>query len=265
MQHDRIRGAHGPHRSRAKGALRTLRLNDFVRARTCALLALAAVASGCAASPPRAPLIVLQSSAYQCSVEPGLGCGLELAPVLARLDQIEGVESSHASWDGRHFRIALRPAADEQHVARQAMALLDGSDVRRVESRWKRAELEDQRRWFDADETLELSRHEAGVLAAQQAAALSEEIALDAPSSAQLLALLRAVLLRAFEHAHAQGGGLHRLRACLLEARGGFEQRLDFLHPGQRARVAAYLDRQFAGMAPAESERVQPHAPSPQP
>lgn len=264
MHHDRSFGARdSAHAPTCVAADRSSSLRQW-RSLALLALALALVVGGCAATRARAPLVVLQSSAYGCGAEPGLGCGLELAPVLERLDEIEGVETSHVTWDGRHFRLALQQGADEQRVVDWAIAVLEGGDVRRVDERWEHEELEDHRRWFDAEETLALSRHEAGVLAQQHASALGTELALDAQSSAQLLALLRAVLLRAFEQAHAQGGGLHLLHANLLEAREHFEQGLGFLHPGQRARVADYLERQLGGEEPAEETAPSASRPAAQ-
>ena len=54
-----------------------------------------------------AHIVVLESDAYACGAEPGLGCGLALAPALSALDELEGVAESRVSWDGRLFRLEL--------------------------------------------------------------------------------------------------------------------------------------------------------------
>jgi hypothetical protein len=47
----------------------------------------------------------------------GIGCGHRLAPVLDRLDKIDGVEKSSANWTGTMLRISVVSSADRDKVA----------------------------------------------------------------------------------------------------------------------------------------------------
>jgi hypothetical protein len=165
------------------------------------------------------------------------------------MDALEGVEESRVSWDGRFFLIELDPTADAGRVAEGALsALLPGAarlapeDEAVQVASFRRGE-----RWLNRAESVDLSRHEAGVLAAQFAAPLSAEIGLDPERAGQLESVLREELLRAFDRVHAAGGGLERLQTEWPDLRRRFESRVaEFLDAGERARVAEILDQHFA-------------------
>jgi hypothetical protein len=101
------------------------------------------------------------------------------------------------------------------------------------------------RRWLNCERTLELSRFEAGILAADFSADIAAEAELDEADRRRVDAILREEIERAFERAHAAGGGVQRLWEQLPQARIDFEARIGFLAPAQRARIAGFLDRTF--------------------
>jgi hypothetical protein len=205
---------------------------------------LSALLAACATPGPHDRFVYVEADSYGCGAAPGLGCGLALAPALAALDDLDGVAGSSASWDGRYVRLALRPDADEERMLAAAASVLEGSERRVAPSQVPDAR---GRPWYDSVKTVELSRHEAGVIAADFARDMAHEVELDEPARRRLEAELRAGFERAFERAHAAGGGVERLWEQFPRARVEFEGRLTFLSAGQRARVAAFLDEALQG------------------
>jgi hypothetical protein len=61
--------------------------------------------------------IVFRVEGLTCPAVKGLGCGHRLAPVLARLNKIDGVERSFSNRTGTLLRIAVAPSADRDKVA----------------------------------------------------------------------------------------------------------------------------------------------------
>jgi hypothetical protein len=61
--------------------------------------------------------IVLKVEGLTCPAVKGLGCGHRLAPVLARLNKIDGVEKSFSNWPGTLLRISVAPSADRDKDA----------------------------------------------------------------------------------------------------------------------------------------------------
>ena len=147
-------------------------------------IATAVLLAGCAA-PDGAGFVLLESESYRCGAAEGLGCGLAIAPVLERIDELDGVAGSRVSWDGRYFRIEVLPGSDRERVASEAAVLLDGEACCVTAARGKAAPGPPDR-WFDEEATVELSRHEAGVIAAYAALLeprISEVMAVDPPAS----------------------------------------------------------------------------------
>src|SRR5205085_10973701 len=76
--------------------------------------------SAAASEPPkesRAPIdpareIVFEVENLQCPAVKGVGCGSMLAPVLGRIDRIEGVADSFSNWTGTRLRVSAAPGAD---------------------------------------------------------------------------------------------------------------------------------------------------------
>jgi hypothetical protein len=208
--------------------------------RSCAALL---VAAACAASGGR--VVQLQSEAYTCGAAAGLGCGLALDPVLRSIDELEGVEASSVSWDGRTFRIELDPGADSRRVAEEATALLEGGSCCPL-GPGEAAGGARPGEWFDAEQVVALSRYEAAVLAARFATRVLAEVPLEADAAERLLVVLREALQRAFEQAHARGGGLGRLREQLPEGWPRLEARVrELAGEEQAAAILAALEREL--------------------
>ena len=208
------------------------------------LLVLACVSLVACASSSRSRYVLLESESYRCGAAEGLGCGLALAPKLEELDALEGVAESSVSWDGCTFRIELLPGADPERVTSAAEAKLEGEACCVTEPRGQAASAQGER-WFNAEQTVALSRHEASVIAAGFSAAVGAEVPLEEQSAERLHAVLREELEAAFERAHAAGGGVQRLREQLPGAWPRLEARLaEFLTPGQQEQVLAVLARE---------------------
>jgi hypothetical protein len=199
--------------------------------------------AACSSTGARNAYVVLQSDSYICGAAEGLGCGLAIAPALAQLDALAGVQESRVSWDGRWFRIQLEPGASPERVAEAAAAVLEGP-AQRVDVEHAPVE---EGAWWNEQGTLELSLHEASELAADFTADIAATVELDEAQRAQLGALLREEIAQAFERAHAAGGGIPRLWEELPQARAQFAKRLDFLDVVQRSKVLEFLDRALGG------------------
>jgi hypothetical protein len=210
---------------------------------TLRLLFAASLLAACAAPAPRT--VLLESASYGCGAADGLGCGLAIAPVLHRIDALDGVAGSSVSWDGRTFRIEIEPGADPEQVGAAAAALLEGEACCVTESRGKAAPGEPDR-WYDEEGTLALSRHEASVIAAHYSSVIAAEVALEPATAERLHTVLREELERAFEQAHAEGGGVHRLMEQLPESWPRFEARMaELLTPEQLDRVTTIVGREL--------------------
>jgi len=162
-----------------------------------------------------------------------------------RIDGLEGVAESSVSWNGQYFRIEVLPGVDPDRVAVEAAALLEGEACCVTASRGRAAPAE-HGQWFNEEQTVALSRHEAGVIAANYAASISAEVTLEAGVTERLHTVLREELEHAFEQAHAAGGGVYRLREQLPVAWPKFEERLaEFLTPEQGERVSTIIAREL--------------------
>jgi hypothetical protein len=214
--------------------------------RAARLLALAALLLPACAAPPSggAAFLYFETEAYACGAEENLGCGLALQPALSRLDVLDGVAASSVSWDGRFVRVELQQGADAGRVAAAVATELEGDEKLLPE-----APDEGGPGWLDVNRCLELSLHEAGVLARQYAGELAASAAVGQPASYQLESVMREALEQAFRRAHAAGGGVPRLREELLAGRTEFESQLGFLSAEQRALVLAGLDEALSGEA----------------
>ncbi len=211
---------------------------------TCVCL-WAFLAWGCATTQPATgSILILESGSYGCGAEDGLGCGLELAPMLADLDQVPGVEHSSASWDGRYVRLELASDANREHVVDAAAQRMHG-DARPLDP--SRVPTAARPGWWDAASTIELSRYEAGVLARDYANEIAAVASLADEERERIHGALHKLLLDAFEDAHAQGGGLHRLHDAVVRRRAGFEDGLTYLSSDQRTRIGQLIDEHLGG------------------
>jgi len=202
---------------------------------------------GACAAPGGTRYVYLETEAYRCGAAEGLGCGLELQPVLSGIDELDGVVASGVSWDGLRLRIEIAPGADRDRVLAEARALLADEACCEIPARGAAAPGEPDR-WYGADETIQLSRHEASMIAADFAAEIAAAVRLEPEVAERLHALLRGELERAFEQAHAAGGRVERLWEQLPESTKRIEARLAELLPAeQRARVMAVIARELDG------------------
>lgn len=151
--------------------------------------------------------------------------------MLARLDRIPGVVESRVDRSGRRFLLTLDPGADEGDVAREARSEL-GGDVDVLDREAEDALLASRRRgdtWVTSDETIRLSREEAGILAARFGEESAREIGLSVGKTRDLVEVLEKEVAAAFERFHGRGDALMLFRdeqpaisARVLEASRSF-------------------------------------------
>jgi hypothetical protein len=102
--------------------------------------------------------IVFKVEGLACPAVKGIGCGHMLAPVLRRLDKIDGVEASSANYTGTMIRISVTTTADREKVAERvskALAETSGKPVALERDDLKRALEKEQ--WRVAGRIGELS------------------------------------------------------------------------------------------------------------
>jgi hypothetical protein len=125
------------------------------------------------------------------------------------LDEIPGVAESRVDWSGRRFLLALEPGSSASKIAEEAASTLgEGAIVLDADAtRDAVADLSHGEAWMRAGETLQLSRHEAHVLARRHGEEAARAIGLSEDATKKLVALFEAELDRAFERTHAAGSG----------------------------------------------------------
>ncbi len=167
--------------------------------------------------------------------------------MLARIDEVDGVQKSRVSWDGRRFLVEVEPQADGARVASAvAAALGEAERLAPADEASAISAYQGGERWLDHDQTVALSRDEARHLALPLVASIAREVGLDEGDARRLETVLHEELERVFERAHAAGGGLERLDEGRPEARRRIEQRLaGFLTPAQADQVLAHLEREL--------------------
>ena len=131
-----------------------------------------------------------------------------LAPVLARLAGIPGIEDARVECSGTYFLVA---AADAAALERALPAIRDvlGASARRVEGAAREAQLARRPRgepWFSRDDIRALSYVEGRVLAARMGDAVAAAVPLDAVAAERVLEAARAEIFAALDAAHDAGG-----------------------------------------------------------
>jgi hypothetical protein len=128
--------------------------------------------------------------------------------VLVRLDAIQGVRESRADPSGRYFLLQLDDGADEPAVIEAALAVLRGR-ARRLDAVAAARQVAARERgdpWFPASEVHALSYVEGRIIAVRLAASVGESVELSPAQREALEDLARAVVFRAVERVHAEGG-----------------------------------------------------------
>jgi hypothetical protein len=142
--------------------------------------------SGLATDAARNAVFRVQS--LECPAVRGLGCGHLLAPELAGLDKLEGVERSLANRNGTMIRVTVAAAADREKVAGAVAKYL--ADNKRAPVRLAGDELTrvlDQEEWRDAGRIGELSAIEFHTLALHRVKTFAKVEKLDKEAAAKLV------------------------------------------------------------------------------
>jgi hypothetical protein len=131
-----------------------------------------------------------------------------LAPVLARLDSIPGVEAARVDSSGRFFWVEIDESADASRVTDLAEGVL-GQGARALPPAGAEAQLAERRLgdpWLGAGEVMTLSFVESRLLSVRLAGELERRTGAS-PEQRELIAeAIRRELFAAMERVHAEGG-----------------------------------------------------------
>lgn len=133
--------------------------------------------------------------------------------MLARLDRIPGVAETRVERSGRRFLLTLDSDADEAGVARKALEAL-GADAVVLDREAESDALASRRRgelWVGADETIQLSREEARVLASRFGEEAARELGLTPEKTRKLAEVIEREVAAAFARVHGRGDALEAL------------------------------------------------------
>jgi hypothetical protein len=129
-------------------------------------------------------------------------------PVLARLEQVEGITRARAEATGRFFALDLAPEADEARTLAAAERALRGAPRRLPpdEARAQLARAARGDRWFTRAEVSELCFLESRMIAARAEGAVGAAAKLDPAERGALGDALRDELFEIMERVLAEGG-----------------------------------------------------------
>lgn len=133
---------------------------------------------------------VFKVQGLECPAVPGLGCGHRLAPELARIDKLKGVERSFANRTGTMVRVSVADAADREKVAGEVSKFL--TDNKRAPVQLAGDELQraiDKEEWRETNRISELSAFEFRTLALGRVREFAGAEKLDAKLTGELLRL----------------------------------------------------------------------------
>jgi hypothetical protein len=131
-----------------------------------------------------------------------------LAPVLARLEGLEGVAGASVESSGRFFALELCADADTELTRSRVLRAL-GPGARLLSREATAAQLEGKavgEPWFSSREIRGLSLVEGRILVARATSAASKTAALDEPARCALEEALRHELFALIGRVHDQGG-----------------------------------------------------------
>lgn len=120
--------------------------------------------------------VVFEVEGLTCPAVKGIGCGHMLRPVLASLDEIDGVEASSANYTGTMIRVSVTTASDRDKVAERVGKVLSDKGRKAVAlagDEARRALKEEQ--WRDRGRVGELSAIEFRTLALHRVKAFARE------------------------------------------------------------------------------------------
>lgn len=134
--------------------------------------------------------LVYKVEGLTCPAVAGLGCGHLLAPELARLDKLEGVESSFANRTGTMIRVTVAAVAERDKVAAAVSKYLVGH--KRAPVRLVGKELQsaiDKEEWRETRRIAELSGIEFRTLSVDQVRDFAKSEKLHAKRTGKLVEL----------------------------------------------------------------------------
>jgi hypothetical protein len=183
----------------------------------------------------------------------GLGCGHRIAPVLERLDKIDGVTASSANYTGTLIRISVAAAANREGIADEVRKELSADDREPTRLQGDRlTEALRKEEWRGIGQIGELSAIEFRTLALARVRAFAEGEGLAEGVADKLLRLAEAEWDRLARSAEAKGTAQppHKtdwVGRCSQFALAFFEQAKELLTADQLERLKQRLPSQARG------------------
>jgi hypothetical protein len=135
--------------------------------------------------------VVFRVEHLGCNLVNGVGCGHLLAPLLARIDGLTGVDRSTTNWTGAYIRVTCDAAPQRGQVARRAhdalsaegqpVAELPEAEARRVAG---------AESWWPAPQVAQLTLHEFRTHSRRTLRGFAEQEKLDAATADRLTKVL---------------------------------------------------------------------------
>ena len=124
--------------------------------------------------------VLFKVESLACPMVSGVGCGHKLAPMIGKMNGVEGVEEAFANWSGEEIRVVVRRAEEREATAKRVENLLSGERQKPVAV--EGAELERAivgQAWFGAGKIGELTSFEFRTMAKRRVEgfALKEKLA----------------------------------------------------------------------------------------
>lgn len=135
--------------------------------------------------------LVFRAETLRCPLVEGVGCGHLLAPLLARLDRLEGVRQSMSNWTGTLVRVKVDDPAVIGRVAREVQAVLtaEGHSAQAVTAEEADKVLASEQ-WRGAARMVDLTSYEYHTFSLRTAKAFAEREKLDPDVAARLLRIV---------------------------------------------------------------------------
>jgi hypothetical protein len=204
--------------------------------------------------------IVFKVEGLTCPAVKGIGCGHRIAPVLERLDKIDGVEASAANYTGTMLRITAKAGADREKVAEvvQKDLTADKRTPTRTTGDGLTKALKDEE-WRGIDRIGQLSATEFRKLNLDRVKAFTDEEKLNKDGADKLLKLAEEEWDRLAKGVDAKEGGKPPHKADWKGRCGEFtkvlvEKSKGLLTEDQRDRLEKGLTSRFEKLLPAEKK-----------
>ena len=136
--------------------------------------------------------VLFKVESLGCPLVGGVGCGHLLAPVIGKINALEGVDETFTNWSGQEIRVVTCCAMERDATAKRVEALLS-AQKQKPQRIGEEAELEKRIKaqdWFGAQKVGELTAFEFRTVARQRAGAFALKEKLSDATKEKLLAIV---------------------------------------------------------------------------